>query len=149
MLDLVKSSVLNWAGINNNNNQSLIYVHIYIRPKAQEQKNSVQVIRNTAHRPMSQASYTASRVRLKKEIQPWWRELQLGSQYHFLISAKRDLMDASEMLGCFSSGAKKFQNFGPETAKLRGPIRTVRVQITVKSPWAAISQATTVQIETD
>ena len=34
----------------------------------------------------------------------------------------RDLKDASEMLGCFSSGAKEFQNFGPETAKLRGPI---------------------------
>ena len=46
----------------------------------------------------------------------------------------RDLKDASEMLGCFSSGAKEFQNFGPETAKPRGPIRTVRVQGTVKSP---------------
>ena len=46
----------------------------------------------------------------------------------------RDLKDASEMLGCFSSGAKEFQNFGPEIAKLRGLIRTVRVQGTVKSP---------------
>ena len=50
----------------NNNNQSLIYAHVYIRPTAQEQKNSVQVIRNTAHRPRTQASYTASRVRLNK-----------------------------------------------------------------------------------
>ena len=47
----------------------------------------------------------------------------------------RDLKDASDVLGCFSSGAKEFQNFGPETAKLRGPIRTVRVQGTVKSPY--------------
>ena len=45
---------------NNNNNQSLIYAHIYIRPTAQEQKNNVQVIRNTAHRPSTQASYTAT-----------------------------------------------------------------------------------------
>ena len=73
---------------NNNNNQSLIYAHIYIRPTAQEQKNSVQVIRNTAHRPSTQASYTASRVRLNKENQPWRRKLQPGSQYHFLVSAR-------------------------------------------------------------
>ena len=46
----------------------------------------------------------------------------------------RDLKDASEMLGCCSSGAKEFQHFGPETAKLRGPIRTVRVQGTVLFP---------------
>ena len=73
---------------NNNNNQSLIYAHIYIRPTAQEQKNSVQVIRNTAYRPSTQASYTASRVRLNKENQPWRRKLQPGSQYHFLVSAR-------------------------------------------------------------
>ena len=30
----------------------------------------------------------------------------------------QDLKGASEMLGCFSSGAKEFQNFGPETVKL-------------------------------
>ena len=30
---------------------------------------NVQVIRNTAHRPSTQASYTASRVRLNKENQ--------------------------------------------------------------------------------
>ena len=73
---------------NNNNNQSLIYAHIYIRPTAQEQKNSVHVIRNTTHRPSTQASYTASRVRLNKEIQLWRRKLQPGSQYHFLVSAR-------------------------------------------------------------
>ena len=39
----------------------------------QQRKNRkavyVQVIRNTAHWPSTQASYTASRVRLNKEIQ--------------------------------------------------------------------------------
>ena len=46
----------------------------------------------------------------------------------------RYLKDASEMLRCFSSDAMEFQNFGPETAKLREPISTVHVQGTVKSP---------------
>ena len=41
------------------------------------------------------------------------------------------------MLGFFSSSAKEFQSSGLNTAKLRGPIRTVRVQGTVKSPRAA------------
>ena len=36
----------------------------------------------------TQASYTASRVRLNKEIQLWRRKLQPGSQYHFLVSAR-------------------------------------------------------------
>ena len=31
---------------------------------------------------------------------------------------RRDLMDASEILGCFRSGAKELQNFGLETAIL-------------------------------
>ena len=72
--------------INNNDNQPLIYAHIYIKSTAQEQKNSV--IRNTAHRPITQASYTSSRVRLNKENQPWRRKLQPGSQYHFLVNAR-------------------------------------------------------------
>ena len=80
---------------NNNNNQSLIYAHIYIRPTAQEQKNSVHVIRNTAHRPSTQASYTASRVRLNKEIQLWRLYRYCGAMYGFvlglgLVIAKRD-----------------------------------------------------------
>ena len=44
--------------------------------------NNVQVIRNTAHRPSTPASYTASRVQLNKENQPWRRKLQPDSQYH-------------------------------------------------------------------
>ena len=36
---------------NNNNNQSIIYVHIYIRPTAQEQKNSVQCTSYTKYSP--------------------------------------------------------------------------------------------------
>ena len=59
----------------------------------QQRKNrktvyTVQVIRNTAHWPSMQASYTASRVRLHKEYQPWQRKLQPGSQYHFLVSPR-------------------------------------------------------------
>ena len=73
---------------NNNDNQSLICAHIYIRPTAQKQENSVHVIRNTTHRPSMQASYTACRVPLNKENQPWRRKLQPGSQYHFLVSTR-------------------------------------------------------------
>ena len=39
---------------NNNNNQSIIYVHIYIRPTAQEQKNSVQCTSYTKYSPPAQ-----------------------------------------------------------------------------------------------
>ena len=49
-----------------NNNQSLAYAHIYMRPMAHEKWNSVHVIRNTAHRPSTRVSYTASRVRPKQ-----------------------------------------------------------------------------------
>ena len=48
----------------------------------------VQVTRNTAYWPSTQASYTASRVRLNKVNQPWRRKLQPDSQYHFFVSAR-------------------------------------------------------------
>ena len=51
--------------------------------------------------------------------------------------SNRDLKVSKEMLGFLSSGAKEFQSSGPDTAKLRGPIRTESVRGTVKSPQAA------------
>ena len=41
----------------------------------------LHVIRNTAHRPSTQASYTASRVRPKEKSAVQWRKLQQQSQY--------------------------------------------------------------------
>ena len=49
---------------------------------------SVHVIRNTAHQPSTQASYTAGRVGPNKENQLWQHKLQLDSQYHFLVGAR-------------------------------------------------------------
>jgi len=49
-----------------------------------------------------------------------------------------DLKDSSGICIVFNSTGSEFHNVGPERAKLRGPIRTVRVGGTARFPWAAV-----------
>jgi len=47
-----------------------------------------------------------------------------------------DLKDSSGICIVFNSTGSEFHNVGPETAKFRGPTRTVRVGGTARFPWA-------------
>ena len=48
-----------------------------------------------------------------------------------------DLKDSSGICTVFNSTGSELYNVGPEPAKLRGPMQSVRVGGTARFPWAA------------